>query len=99
MVIFRIATQIARALAKTSSADIRVLRKAGWKPAAAKGISHGLFAGSSVNYIKSDDELDDDGAFQKRRANKARPFNKTYRRLKRYTNCRNHTPYKVNRYR
>ncbi len=45
----------------TIDVDYKVLTKVGWKPGAARGISHGIFAGSAANYFKSDNTQLDDG--------------------------------------
>ncbi len=84
----RVAAQIAKGLYKTGSADIRVLRKAGWSPAAARGISHGLFAGSSVNYLKSGEDNLDDGSLQQGDGASPSSPNQARGRLKRNNNRR-----------
>ncbi len=44
---------------RTADIDYKLLVHAGWKPGAARGISHGVFAGSVGNYLKSGNELND----------------------------------------
>ncbi len=50
---------------RTVDIDYKILRHAGWKPGAARGISHGIFAGSIGNYLKESDTLTEDGSLSK----------------------------------
>ncbi len=98
----QIASRIGGLLLKTSSADIKILQKAGWKPGAAKGISHGIFAGSAANYLKDDNGIEPDGIPQKpgygpsaNKPNKTRSRSKRYSRSRR---CVNNYNRRSNRY-
>ncbi len=50
---------------QTVNIDYKLLRKAGYKRAAARGISHGIFTGSIGNYLKDDNGIEPDGQIQK----------------------------------
>ncbi len=77
----------AGAFAKSASASENALLKAHWKPAAAKGISHGIFAGGVGNYLKSDNGIEADGP-QIQPGNGTKAYKPYKARSGRQRNCR-----------
>jgi len=102
--IIRTGIQIASKYSRrTADIDYKLLRKAGWKRPAARGISHGIFAGTAANYIKDDNGIEPDGSLQDSTRNgfkasgprKARGRQFSYGRRRRYSNynsCRHYRP-------
>ncbi len=79
---------------KTADATERIMIRSGWKPGAAKGIGHGIFAGGVGNYFKSSDTLEQDGipsqkpnGSQTNQQNKARGRFRSNRK-RRYAYCK-----------
>ncbi len=72
----------------TIDIDYKLLKHAGWKPGAARGISHGIFAGSIANYIKDDQPGNDGGSISKINGSKANKPNQTRSRFKRNSSRR-----------
>ncbi len=71
---------------KTVDVDYKLLVKVGWKPGAARGISHGIFAGSIGNYLKDDVTPDRDALPPKKKFNGAKTYSKNQTRYRQFSN-------------
>ncbi len=82
---------------KVMRADEILLKHAGWKPGAARGISHGIFSGTAAaNLIKSDNGIEPDGQIsykngttsnKQNQARSGRKSNYRFRRNRRFHSC------------
>lgn len=74
----------------TVNVDYKLLVKAGWKDPAARGISHGIFAGSIGNYMKESGPIDNDAVSQTKKFNGSSTSKsyKTRSRFKRNSRCK-----------
>ncbi len=87
---------------KTVDVDYKILKAVGYRDAAARGVSHGIFAGSIGNYLKSDNGIEPDGSLQKvgngSKANKPNQARQGRKRYGRTGNRRCVHPRSRNRY-
>ncbi len=89
MVLLKIVQEAIRFASKygrqTVDVDYKILRGVGYKHAAARGVSHGIFAGTAGNYLKDDNGIEPDAkvpfkrdGFKASKSNQARSGYKRY---------------------
>ncbi len=81
----RVGTIVAQGLYRTTSADIKMLRHVGWKPGAARGISHGIFAAGGAEYLKGSSSNTGDGTISPSPSSETYQQDKARGRFQRYS--------------